>query len=519
MWHQELADTTLQIAAFRVDQKGCLWVVDHGGGLYRLVRRLSGRPAAPFPTRLSQTGLFESVAEHRVAAGVLAYSVSAAAWTDRTVAHRYLAIPGTNRIDYASSRGWGFPEGAVLVQTLELPASAGTKHPARRIETRILLREQNEWAGYSYRWNADQTDAELVAREGAIQELAWEDPGGEKHRDFWRFPSRTECMTCHSRAVNYVLGLTTVQMPSDGTSDQLKQLAEGGWFSNPPAISSREPSRLVNPYDAGADLDLRVRSYLHVNCSPCHVEAGGGNARIQLEFSQAKEAMNLIGARPQHDSFGLVNAMLVSPGRPEDSVLIHRISRRGAGQMPPLVTSRVDDAAVQLMRSWIQSLKPARSLVREWTWAELLPSWEGVPVGQGVETGRELFRSVGCAECHRHGPEGGSVGPDLTGVGKRLDRRQLLEAILEPSKVIADVYAAYEVEVRGGEEFTGRIELETTDELVLRIGSAVEASRRIPKADVVSRRRLDLSNMPAGMLHVMQKDEILHLLAFLMWGE
>jgi len=519
VWHQELADTTLQIAAFRVDPKGSLWVVDHGGGLYRLVRRHSGPPATPFPMRLSQTGLFESVAEHRVAAGVMTYSVNAAAWTDRMVAHRYLAIPGTNRIDYAPSRGWGFPNGAVLVQTLELPRAAGENPRPRRIETRVLLREQNEWAGYSYRWNADQTDADLVAREGAIQELSWEDADGGKHHDFWRFPSRTECMTCHSRAVNYVLGLTTAQMPIDGTHDQLKELVEGKWFSNPPAISSREPARLVNPYDTGADLELRARSYLHVNCSPCHVEAGGGNARIQLEFSQAKEAMNLIGARPQHDSFGLLNAMLVSPGRPEDSVLLHRISRRGAGQMPPLVTARVDETAVRLMRDWIQSLKPDRSLVREWTEADLLPSWEAAVVGDGVGSGRELFRSVGCAECHRHGQEGGSVGPDLTGVGKRLDRKQLLEAILEPSKVIADAYAAYEVEVRGGEEFTGRIEAETTDELVLRIGSAVEASRRISKTDVVSRRRLDVSNMPAGMLNVMQKDEILHLLAFLMWGD
>ena len=63
--------------------------------------------------------------------------------------------------------------------------------------------------------------------------------------------------------------------------------------------------------------------------------------------------MRLLGARPQHDTFGIADAMLVAPGAPDRSVLIHRLSRRGRGQMPPLVSNRVDDRAVKLFRDWI----------------------------------------------------------------------------------------------------------------------------------------------------------------------
>ena len=66
---------------------------------------------------------------------------------------------------------------------------------------------------------------------------------------------------------------------------------------------------LVDPYDRREDVTARARAYLHVNCAGCHVEAGGGNARMELEWDRDQEAMNLIGARPQHATFALPNAM------------------------------------------------------------------------------------------------------------------------------------------------------------------------------------------------------------------
>src|SRR5205814_1138932 len=115
--------------------------------------------------------------------------------------------------------------------------------------------------------------------------------------------------------------------------------------------------RLVDPYDPKADLTLRARSYLHVNCAQCHIEAGGGNAAIDLDFAKSLDKMKLIDVPPQHDSFGLKDARLIAPGRPEQSVLLHRIGCRGPGQMPPLSTSLIDEPAVEMLRAWVRGME------------------------------------------------------------------------------------------------------------------------------------------------------------------
>jgi hypothetical protein len=105
----------------------------------------------------------------------------------------------------------------VLVKSFALETVAGEPSSRRWIETRFLLRQQNEWVGYSYRWNDQGTDAVLVESAGTDAEFDIQDrnaPGGTRQQA-WRYPSRTECMVCHSRAANYVLGLQTGQMNRD----------------------------------------------------------------------------------------------------------------------------------------------------------------------------------------------------------------------------------------------------------------------------------------------------------------
>jgi hypothetical protein len=122
------------------------------------------------------------------------------------------------------------------------------------------------------------------------------------------------------------------------------------------ALSGDKGRRLVDPYDVKQDPSLRARSYLHSNCAQCHVEAGGGNAMIDLEFTTKLDKMKIIDVAPQHDAFGLKDAKLIAPGRPEASVLLHRVGCRGPGQMPPLATSLVDERAVLLLREWIRMM-------------------------------------------------------------------------------------------------------------------------------------------------------------------
>src|SRR5439155_17592784 len=203
--------------------------------------------------------------------------------------------------------------------------------------------------------------------------------------------------------------------------NQLRALRHIGLITNSPNPKPAvERAKLADPYDSNQDLEARARAYLHVNCAVCHVGAGGGNSRMQLSLPTKREDMNLIGARPQHDTFGIANAMLIAPGDPDRSILYQRLSRRGRGQMPPLVITTIDEQAAALFRDWIGGMKSDQKFVRDWTMEDLVPLLEQTKSGRSFASGHAAFKQVGCGQCHKFAGEGGSVGPDLTGVGKRL---------------------------------------------------------------------------------------------------
>ncbi|MFM9197404.1 MAG: PQQ-dependent sugar dehydrogenase, partial [Planctomycetia bacterium] len=362
-WHKLIADTNLQITNFGTDSKGEMLICDHqpgdAGGFYTLVPTPPvSADQPPFPRKLSESGLFASVADHKMVEGVIPYEPNSPLWSDGTFKARFFALPPTMKnaagkvvpakIGVTPARGWQFPNGTVLVKSFAIDEVEGDPSTRRWIETRFMLKEQGEWAGYSYEWNDEQTDAVLVPAEGKdrgfqIRTAELKTGGDGTKTQQWHYPSRTECMVCHSRASNFVLGLCTVQLnrdydyekvlgPGHTTDNQLRALEHlnlldvnwwgdgaGEWYRAavaadvaekerwawvgrqtasadpdagryPQRLSSmlfRAPARtnrLVNPLDAAHPLEARARSYLHSNCSSCHVFAGGGNAQIDLEY-------------------------------------------------------------------------------------------------------------------------------------------------------------------------------------------------------------------------------------------
>ena len=291
---------------------------------------------------------------------MIPYSVNAPLWSDGTHKARYFAIPGDDpKIEFKPTRAWGFPDETVLVKSFALEMTDGDVKSQRWIETRLLTKQQGEWIGYSYQWNDDQTDATLVAKEGVDREFTVRTADGSRAQS-WHYPSRTECMVCHSRAVGFVLGLSTPQMNKNHdygghVENQLAVLQRVGLLGkiNPPD----KYERLANPYDPAETLEARARAYLHSNCSICHVDAGGGNAQMQLEAATARDKMKLFDEVPLHDKFGLSDARLVAPGHPERSVLLHRVKLRGRGQMPQLATSRIDQPAIDMLTEWIRQME------------------------------------------------------------------------------------------------------------------------------------------------------------------
>jgi putative heme-binding domain-containing protein len=309
--------------------------------------------------------------------------------------------------------------------------------------------------------------------------------------------------------------MNTVRDYDGVKANQLRAWEHLGLFTNALPKAPAELTRQADPYHPGESLEARARSYLHANCSVCHVEAGGGNSKMMLRLGTKSEKMNLLGARPQHDTFGIPDAMLIAPGDPDRSILYQRLSRRGRGQMPPVVISTVDEQAVALFRDWIRSLKPEHPFVRDWKLEDLLPLLEQVNARRSFESGQAAFKQAGCGQCHRFVGEGGSVGPDLAGVGKRLALHDLLESIVLPSKVIAEGFAASEIETKSGEITNGRIVREDDQGVVVLPQIAMAEAVTIRKADIRRRELSKVSNMPAGILNTLQESQILDLLAYL----
>ncbi len=390
VWRRELADTSAQILGFATDKAGEIYLVDYGGSLLKMEPAPAAEATNDFPRKLSETGLFLSTAEYRLQGAVIPYSVNAPLWSDGAVKDRYIALPGESLIEFTQRGAWKFPENAVLVKTFSLEAPGSLKAPRslgaaggpRRIETRLMHLYQGEWRGYSYLWNDAQTDADLVEAAGVEREYAVRDPDapGGVRRQRWRFPSRAECMMCHSRAAGYLLGLSTPQMNKEHdygavTDQQLRTLEHLEVFgrkktvklddgtSTTQIVAAKLPGpidqlpRLPNPFDPAADLDERARAYLHANCAHCHVEAGGGNSQFNVRFDTAEDKQNLIDEEPHHHRFGMKNARLVAPGDPKQSVLHHRVATRDRGFMPPLGTTLVDRRAAKLLAEWIRKMK------------------------------------------------------------------------------------------------------------------------------------------------------------------
>ena len=388
LWHRELADTPFHIPGFGTDSKGEFLIADYAGngegGFYTLVASPPPTNSAPFPRTLSESGLFQSVKGHVVQPALIPYEVNSPLWSDGAGKARFIAIPGDSpKIEVTGPRGWTFPDDTVIVKSFSLDFVEGDVSSRRWIETRFLTKQQNEWIGYSYRWNEEQDDATLVSQEGLDHEFTIQTAEGPRPQK-WHYPSRAECMVCHSRAAGFVLGLSTGQMNREAVDTVLPARPE----SQPASGNGSEPvggelpmenqlellqrlgllklektpaelERLVNPYDATASLEARAKSYLHANCANCHVEAGGGNSQMQLEYVTALEKMKLIDAVPVHDKFGLAEARIVAPGDPERSVILQRMARRGRGQMPQLATYIVDQPAVDMMTAWIKGMNAA----------------------------------------------------------------------------------------------------------------------------------------------------------------
>lgn len=160
-----------------------------------------------------------------------------------------------------------------------------------------------------------------------------------------------------------------------------------------------------------------------------------------------------------------------------------------------------------------------RQFVKEWTLSELEPRLGEVAAGRNFESGKAAFNDAQCVSCHRFDNQGGSVGPELTGVSSKYSRRDILDSLLDPSKVVSDQFQNVTIAKRDGDVITGRITDENKDRLIILPNMlAPEATVEIPLAEITSRQPSKVSAMPTGLLNQLTADEILDLLAYIEAG-
>jgi putative heme-binding domain-containing protein len=158
-----------------------------------------------------------------------------------------------------------------------------------------------------------------------------------------------------------------------------------------------------------------------------------------------------------------------------------------------------------------------RPFVKDWKMDDVVPLLATKLKDRDFAHGKAMFAAANCYACHHFANDGGNVGPDLTGLAGRFSPRDILESVLEPSKVISDQYAASVITTTSGKVIEGRISNYNGE------GITVNTNMQDPNATVtVNRNNIEsmalskVSMMPTGLLNTLHEEELLDLMAFLL---
>ncbi len=366
------------IAGFGVDPRnGDVLTADQSEDrIKRLVYGTTGAPGTGLPPTLYDTGAFTNLTTLTNQTGTLTantgvtpYDLNVPFWSDNAHKSRWVFRPDTNpTIGFNRDANWSFPTGVVWVKHFDLELTNGVPSSARRLETRLLVKNNNGVYGVTYRWGNSLTNATLVPEEGMDETFSIYD-GATPRTQVWRYPSRSECLTCHTPAGGFALGFNTAQLNRDfdygaGPTNQIAALSRAGYFSAPVTNLNLLPA-LAHATNAAWSREWRVRSYLAANCVACHQPGGGAvgfwDARSHNPLSAAgliRGALNNNGGNPTN--------RVVTPASLAHSMLLTRISTRGAGQMPPLASSLLDTQAIALVSAWITNDLAGYQSFAEW---------------------------------------------------------------------------------------------------------------------------------------------------------
>jgi uncharacterized repeat protein (TIGR03806 family) len=351
--------TSVGFALLLVALGSCLRTAPFG-----LTARIATKPYLEMPSEangqipllLSRTGVFSDTPKRIASPGLIPYDLNVAFWSDGADKSRWVAIPA-GKIRFSPAGEWRFPAGTVFVKNFDLPGTGA----GRRLETRLLVCDSRGGVyGVVYKWRPDGSDADLLGK-SETENIQVKSTAGEVHEQTWYYPSRQDCLTCHTALAGGVLGVKTRQLnraftySSGITDNELRAWNHLGLFA--PAFKDediRSFAALAAADDSTRSLADRARSYLDANCAQCH-RPGGTVANFDARYDTPLEKQALIDGPVLIDQ-GIDRPRVISPHDIWRSIAYMRIDTVGDIRMPPLARETIDQEGVALLHEWINSL-------------------------------------------------------------------------------------------------------------------------------------------------------------------
>ena len=344
----------INVTCFGEDANGEVVLATRDGKIFTLMPGEGGVSEGEFPRRLSQTGLYSDTADLTPHPALIPYSINTPLWSDGAQKERLVMLPGNEKIHVRKDGTFEYPKGTIFVKHFYRGDTEEGARLGHRLETRLYMKRDRGWEGYTYVWNPEQNDAHLVDGRLAVDMY---DSAESGNMITWTLPSRGDCASCHTKVANEILGfrveaLQTQHDYGTGPQDQLAALYDAGVFDKRPKGTAWPEWHS----EEGAS-DESIRAYLDMNCAMCHQPNGPGNANIDLRWDTPLSKTNMVGTRPGIWHFGIQDARLLVPGDPEKSLLITRMLRTDIKGMPPTSHSIVDETAIQRVKEWVSKMK------------------------------------------------------------------------------------------------------------------------------------------------------------------
>jgi uncharacterized repeat protein (TIGR03806 family) len=314
-----------------------------------------------FPKKLSEFSFFEDTHAQTPSNGVVPYELISSLFSDYSYKQRWVYIPEGKKASFRKNEVFDFPIGSALIKTFYYPIDERNLSLGKKLmETRLLLRKQNGWEAVSYAWNEDQKEA-IIKKAGKTILNNWIDFKGESRSVRYRVPNKNQCKECHANndAVMPIgpkaRNLNKIYDYQDESINQLTKWMQLKYIDN----IQTELNTPIDWKDETYSLDERVRSYLDINCGHCHISTGGANSTgLYLDLTETRPTHLGINKKPVATGRGSGGyEFSISPGKAEESILLHRMISTDPGvMMPESGRSLTHTEAIEMIEDWISSM-------------------------------------------------------------------------------------------------------------------------------------------------------------------